>query len=76
MERNCENCDYWHCIEIAEKGKDEEYPSWGQCRRFPPVQQWEKSGERNFPEDCAVETGCDWWCGEFKPKSKTMSDGN
>ena len=68
MERKCENCEWWVCTEIADEGTDEEYPLWGQCRRFPPPVAWKKNGDRYYSEDCCLEICYNWWCGEFKQK--------
>ena len=69
MLRNCKYCKFWYEIHI-----DERSFSYGECRRYPPVQK--QSGDVIYQAACDdhVIITSHWeifthganWCGEFK----------
>jgi hypothetical protein len=58
--QQCASCRFWR-REHAERG-----PSWGQCRRMPPVLP-DYDAEKLAHVGIWPHTAADDWCGEWQP---------
>jgi hypothetical protein len=59
--QQCVNCRFWR-REHADRG-----PTWGQCRRMPPVLPDDDDDEKLVRVGIWPHTAADDWCGEWQP---------